>query len=152
MNRLQLSPSLFLSARKSNPAVKAGANAAMFGNEPLQIDNRSDPILKPVICNVYNFSRRLFLATCGTCSHLWSWECTARKGGHELRDNHLVPCPCFRVVAHTKLVDTLCDMFAAAGLGHTGRRRRTTTSTPTSGLMAWLPTSWMVNSTGHRWL
>ena len=35
-----------------------------------------------------------------------------------MRDNHLVSCPCFRVVTHTKLVDTLCDMFAAAGLGH----------------------------------
>ena len=45
-------------------------------------------------------------------------KCTACKGGHELRDNHLVSCPCFRVVTHTKLVDTLCDMFAAAGLGY----------------------------------
>ena len=36
-----------------------------------------------------------------------------------MRDNHdLVACPCFRVVTHTKLVDTLCDMFAAAGLGY----------------------------------
>ena len=24
-------------------------------------------------------------------------KCTACKGGHELRDNHLVSCPCFRV-------------------------------------------------------
>jgi hypothetical protein len=44
-------------------------------------------------------------------------RCTACKGGHQLRDNHLVSCPCFRVVTHTKIVDVVCDMLADAGMG-----------------------------------
>jgi hypothetical protein len=44
-------------------------------------------------------------------------KCTACKGGHQLRDNHLVSCPCFRVVTHTKIVDVVCDVLADAGMG-----------------------------------